>query len=120
MSDYLHRDEEYTVITHNGAITVGNLGPGIIAELKEMIAQKAPYLLIKNKICLGKISNNQLSYVDDEDMESLIANLITYVIIREEYRDKYREKRKNEVKKKPLEKIPSLSSRLRSFFRINR
>lgn len=88
MNKFLNIVNNTVTITHNGAITVGKIGSGKIAELKKFIKKKYPELLNdSDEIVLVKIKNNTLLYMDQPEVQNLIINLIKYALVRDEYRD---------------------------------
>lgn len=88
MNKFLNIVNNTVTITHNGAIAVGKIGSGKIAELKKFIKKKYPELLNdSDEIVLGKIKNNTLLYMDQPKVQNLIINLIKYALVRDEYRD---------------------------------
>lgn len=72
---------------HHGRIAVGRSGSGKIDDLRKLVAKRNPKLLKDNKFYLGQLTNNKLWALDDPEVISLIENLISYAIIRDEYRD---------------------------------
>lgn len=88
MNKFLNIVNNTVTITHNGAIAVGKIGSGKIAELKKFIKKKYPELLNdSDEIVLGKIKNNTLLYMNQPEVQNLIINLIKYALVRDEYRD---------------------------------
>lgn len=80
-------DNDYIKIIHSGRITVGNKGSAKVDGLKKIILMDCPELMVDNEIVLGTLKLNQLYYIDNEDVMTLITNLIKYSIIRERYRE---------------------------------
>lgn len=87
LNKFLTQHKNEFNIVHNGAISIGNIGSGKISELIKLIKNECPELLDSHeKIHLGKIKTSKLMYIDDDDIENLIINLIKYAIIRDNYR----------------------------------
>lgn len=78
--------EESIEFYHHGRIAVGRSGSGKIADLRELVRKRNPKLLKNNKFYLGRLTNNRLWTLNDSEVISLIENLISYAIIRDEYR----------------------------------
>lgn len=72
---------------HSGRIAVGNIGSGKVSELKTLISEKCPSLLINDKIDLGTLRNTELLYMDTPSVVDFIENCLSYAIIRDEYRE---------------------------------
>lgn len=77
--------------THSGRISVGHIGSGRIDELKAMIKTYAPELLSNGTITLGELDDNELWYMDSEQVMSFLSNLIKYSLIRDKYRKQLKE-----------------------------
>lgn len=87
------------IISHNGAITIGNMGAGKREELKKFVKKECPELLNeKQEIILGEISNDKLLCMDQEDIEVLVVNLIKYALVRDEYREYVKKIKKHKNK----------------------
>ena len=82
---------------HHGRIAVGNIGSGKIDELRMLVSNKCPELILGNKFYLGNLKNDRLWRLDDPEVIKLVVNLINYSIIRDEYREYVK---KNKQKKK--------------------
>lgn len=72
---------------HHGKIAIGNLGSGKIDELRSFVADRYPQIISGNKFYLGSLTNDHLFGLNDPDVISLIVNLISYAMIRDEYRE---------------------------------
>ncbi len=72
---------------HHGRIGIGNIGSGKIEELRRFVREKYPKIIYKNKFYLGSLNNDRLFRLDNKDVISLIKNLISYAIVRDEYRE---------------------------------
>lgn len=72
---------------HSGRIAVGNIGSGKVSELKALIAEKYPSILINDKIDLGTLQNTELLYMDNPSVVCFVEKCLTYAIIRDEYRE---------------------------------
>lgn len=71
---------------HHGRIAIGNQGSGKVAELRELIYQKRPQLIYDKRFYLGKLVDDRLWALDDEEVIRFVENLISYALIRDEYR----------------------------------
>lgn len=87
LDDNLKTNENVCIFSHHGRIAVGKMGSGKISELKNLVTEKYPEIISGNKFVLGTLINNKLWKLDDPDVISLIENLITYSLIRDEYRE---------------------------------
>ena len=88
MNKFLGMVDNEVTIKHNGSIAVGNIGSGKQSELKKFIKREYPELINESgEIVLGKIKNDKLLYINQEEMQELIINLIKYALVRDEYRD---------------------------------
>lgn len=85
-------------VTHSGRIGVGNIGSGKIEELKKGLEKCYPDILVDNKIVLGTLINDRLFYLDDAAVVTLMENLISYALIRDDYRTFLISKRKKAIK----------------------
>lgn len=83
-------------VAHSGRIGVGNIGSGKIDDLKKGLERCYPDILIDDTIVLGTLTNDRLFYLDDQDVVELMENLISYVMIRDEFRKYLIRKRKKE------------------------
>ena len=71
--------------SHSGRISVGHIGSGRINDLKAMIEDYAPELMDNGKIVLGELRNDDLWYMDSEQIISFLTNLIKYALVRDMY-----------------------------------
>ncbi len=71
---------------HHGKIAISNKGSGKVSELKKFVEAKCPHLIVDDKFYLGTLIDDHLFHLDEPDMESLVVNLISYALIRDEYR----------------------------------
>ncbi len=72
---------------HNGRISIGNIGSGKKAELRELIKERYPKILFNDKYYLGSITSDHLLRLDEPDVIDLVVNLISYSIVRDEFRE---------------------------------
>lgn len=86
MDDHLQCHSNCFKLTHSGRIGVSNIGSGKIEELKKGLEKCYPDILIDNKIILGTLINDRLFYLDDTAVVTLMENLISYALIRDDYR----------------------------------
>lgn len=87
MEDNVIIEKNKTHFYHSGRIGISNKGSGKISELKDFLRNKTPWILKDEKIYLGTLTYDRLWWLDDEEVANLIENLITYVLIRDEYRE---------------------------------
>lgn len=71
---------------HHGKIAIGNIGSGKLDELREFVKKYYPEIIYGNRYYLGKLTNDRLWRLDDNEIVQLIENLISYALIRDEYR----------------------------------
>lgn len=79
---------------HSGRIAVGNMGSGKVGELREVVERKCPELVLGDKFYFGKLKNDRLWGLDDPRVATIIANLIKYALLRDEYRNQVKKRRK--------------------------
>lgn len=72
---------------HHGKIAIGNMGSGKIDELRMFVEEKYPQIISGKQFFLGSLMNDRLWRLDDPEVISLIVNLISYAIVRDEYRE---------------------------------
>lgn len=72
---------------HNGRIAIGKIGSGKKSELKELVEKRYPKIVMGDKYYLGSITADHLLRLDEPDVINLIANLISYSIVRDEFRE---------------------------------
>ena len=77
---------------HHGRIAVSNKGSGKIDELREFVKSRRPQLIYDKKFYLGTLINDRNWDLDDTEVVSLIENLISYALIRDEYRKEVKER----------------------------
>ena len=75
------------VFLHSGKIAVGNQGSGKIAHLRAMVKHIYPSIVDGDKFNLGTLTHNRLWYLDDKEEMTLIENLISYSLIRDDFRE---------------------------------
>lgn len=99
-------DEYMTVLNekcsfyHKGSIAIGKIGSGKISELRELVYKRYPKIIKNNRFYFGTLTNNKLWHLDDKDVVELIENLISYVLIRDEYREIVKRRKIQKEKKK--------------------
>lgn len=79
-------DDTYT-FRHHGRIAVGNKGSGKIEELRRLVEDHYPEILMNKGFKLGTLKNDELFHLNDKLVEELIENLISYALIRDKYRE---------------------------------
>lgn len=72
---------------HSGRIAVGNQGSGKIDELRMFVAERYPKIIDGKQFNMGTLVNDHLWNIDQPDVIEVIANCISYALIRDEYRD---------------------------------
>lgn len=71
---------------HHGRIAVSNKGSGRVDELREFVKARRPQLIYDKRFYFGTLTNDRNWDLDDIEVASLIENLISYALIRDEYR----------------------------------
>lgn len=92
VNNNLKKNGEVYRFLHSGRIAVGNIGSGKVAELKELLEQKYPCIIIDGQIDLGIIHNEQLLYLDNLEVTSMVENALSYALIRDKYREIVKER----------------------------
>ena len=72
---------------HHGRIAIGNKGSGKIDELRMFVNDRRPEIVSGKRFYLGSLNNDKLFRLDDPEVISLVVNMISYAMIRDEYRD---------------------------------
>ena len=72
---------------HNGRIAVGRSGSGKAADLKKLLKQYAPNLMVNDDIKLGGFVYTANVFIDEPQMVQFVSNLINYSIVRDKYRN---------------------------------
>ena len=72
---------------HSGRIAVGNKGSGKIDELRMFVAERYPNIIEGKRFNLGTLVNDHLWNIDQPAVIEVIANCISYALIRDEYRE---------------------------------
>lgn len=93
----VHTADGY-LITHDGRISIGNIGSGSIDGLMKIVAERSPKLLKNGRVELGLLPKNRLLCLDQPEITSLIYNLLEYALIRDSYRVSVKETRKKQAK----------------------
>lgn len=75
-------------IYHSGKINVGRKGRAKVKEVLDYVKEKMPSLIDKktDRIYLGKFHDYELIYVTSKEFISFFENLISYVLVLEEFR----------------------------------
>ena len=88
---------------HHGRIAVGNKGSGKISELQELVLKKYPKIYNmesgSKRFYLGTLTFDRLWRLDDSEIMTLIENIISYALIRDDFREKIKNKIKRKSKK---------------------
>lgn len=72
---------------HDGTLTVGNKGKAKKQEVIDYISNNSSLIVNNGRIQLGEIDISNLLYADNDKVKNLIANLIEYALIRDEFRN---------------------------------
>lgn len=72
---------------HSGRIAVGKIGSGKTSELKDLLEKEYPPIIKRGKIDLGTVHNTGLLYLDTPEITTLVENLLSYALIRDNYRE---------------------------------
>lgn len=91
IDDNVTVEEDVVSFYHHGKIAVGNRGSGKIDELRLFVEDLCPQIISGKRFYLGSLKNNKLWTLEDENVISLIENLITYSLARDEYRKQVKE-----------------------------
>ena len=94
LDDYAEINGNSFKLYHNGRIGIGNIGSGRISELKELISERYPKLLVNDSIYLGTLTDNRLFDINDEQVADVFERLVSYALIRDEYRKTVKERKK--------------------------
>ena len=86
IDDNVTVEEDVVSFYHHGKIAVGNRGSGKIDELRLFVEDLCPQIISGKRFYLGSLKNNKLWTLEDDNVISLIENLITYSLARDEYR----------------------------------
>lgn len=89
----IYKDGKVTFY-HSGRIAVGNKGSGKVSELRAFVETRYPKIIDGNKFNLGVLEHNRNWNLDDCDVVSLIENLISYALVRDEYRAFMKQKKR--------------------------
>ena len=82
----IHDGERYS-FPHHGKIAMGRKGSGKVRELKELIGNEAPELVVRGDIFLGTLHNKKLLYLDDAEVTDFVEKMLTYALIRDVFRE---------------------------------
>lgn len=72
---------------HNGAIAVGNIGSGKVADLRKVVKRRYSQILGEKGFNLGELEFNRQWRFDDEEVIEWAENMISYALIRDEFRN---------------------------------
>lgn len=72
---------------HHGKISIGKKGSGKVSELKKLISNEAPELLVHGDFFLGTLHNQKLLYLDDVDVTEFVEKMLTYALVRDVFRE---------------------------------
>lgn len=86
LDDNVAIDGKRITFNHHGKIGVSNRGSGKVSELRELVYAKRPQIVVGKSFCLGSLIDDREWHLDDPAVISLIENLISYALIRDEYR----------------------------------
>lgn len=85
VNNIVQNGQSYSFL-HHGKIAIGKKGSGKVSELKELIRNQAPELLVHGDIFLGTLYNQKLLYLDDADTTAFVEKMLTYALVRDEFR----------------------------------
>ena len=88
LDDNVIVDGKKVTFMHHGRIGVSNIGSGKVADLRKLISKKYPSIVDGTRFNLGTLTCNRLWNLDDPEVMTLIENLISYALLRDEYREK--------------------------------
>ncbi|MBC6612424.1 type I restriction enzyme HsdR N-terminal domain-containing protein [Hymenobacter sp. BT507] len=89
---------EQVTIWHDGTLTNGKKGPVKRQQVLAYVSKHAPDLLNEEgEIVLGHVDNAQRLLWDQPPTVSLVANLIRYALLRDEYRRLYNRRSKKTI-----------------------
>ena len=71
---------------HHGRIAVGRIGSGKKTELMALVEKRYPKIIDGSRYYLGEVTADHLLRLDEPDVISLVVNMISYSIVRDEYR----------------------------------
>lgn len=83
---YMDRDGTACTFTHNGSITVGQLGARKRSELRPYVQELYPRIVRKDGYLLGTLHHDRPWYIDDPEIKIFLMNLISYALIRDRFR----------------------------------
>ena len=86
LDENLEVNDEICDFYHHGRIAIGNIGSGKISELRTCVEKYCPEMIDGKKFYLGTLINDKLWRLDDPEVGHVIANLISYALIRDKYR----------------------------------
>lgn len=86
LDENLEVNDEICDFYHHGRIAIGNIGSGKISELRTFVEKHCPEMVNGKKFYLGTLTNDKLWRLDDPEVGHVIANLISYALIRDKYR----------------------------------
>lgn len=92
------------VVTHNGKISVSNLGTAKSSDVISFVAQRNPAIVSNNQIRLGAFNADNVLDINSPDFKVFLSNIISYALIRDEFRIKYKKERKRKEKRKEIKK----------------
>lgn len=79
---------------HSGRIAVGNMGSGKIDELRMFVEERYPKIIDGGRFNMGTLKNDHLWNIDQSDVIEVIANCVSYALIRDEYREYVKQRSK--------------------------
>ena len=94
VDDNLSMVNNVVTFRHHGRIAIGRSGSGKIEELRRFVAERYPQIIDGNKFNLGQLTHDRLWRLDDEEVIKVVANMISYAIVRDEYRHYFKSKHK--------------------------
>lgn len=82
--------DRFATVNPDGVIEFfhnGQIGSYRSSDVLDVVSENGDGLIVGTfGICIGRIENNKLFYLDDKDISELVYNLIEYALLREEVR----------------------------------
>lgn len=78
------------VMSHNGKMSVSNLGSAKPSDVVSFIAEHNPALVKNNQIQLGAFRVDGLLDINAPDVKKFLSNIISYALIRDRFRNEFK------------------------------
>lgn len=86
LNKFLYAANNRIVFTHNGVVTRKGAKA---SELRSILSEKYCIPIKNNRIILGEMKCDRLLYIDNQDFEKIIENIILYSLVRNEYKKQF-------------------------------